>query len=350
MNNYCVIMAGGIGSRFWPWSRKENPKQFLDILGTGKSLIRQTFERFVEFIPAEHIYVVTNSDYKNLVLEHLPELNENQVLCEPVMRNTAPCIAYASYKIYKSNPEANIVVAPSDHLISNTIEFKNRITEGFEVISNGGLLTLGIAPSRPDTGYGYIEFDKNSSQGLIKRVSQFREKPNEEKAIGFIKQGNFVWNAGIFMWSAKTIIKEMESHLPQIANIFKDGIEYLNTPNEESFVNENFAKCENISIDYGIMERADNIKVMLCDFGWSDLGTWGSLYDNLPKDDNNNATLGDNFFLNETSNSLIKSDKHKKIVIHGLTDIIVVDSGDELLICNKHDEQKIKELVAKLNS
>ncbi|MGB0403171.1 MAG: mannose-1-phosphate guanylyltransferase [Salibacteraceae bacterium] len=342
-------MAGGIGSRFWPWSRKENPKQFLDILGTGKSLIRQTFERFEEFIPAENIYVVTNTDYKGLVFEHLPELKEGQVLCEPVMRNTAPCIAYASYKINKINPNANIVVAPSDHLISNTLEFKNRITEGFEVISKGDLLTLGIAPSRPDTGYGYIEYDKDVNANLVKTVSQFREKPDKQTAIEFIKKGNFVWNAGIFMWSAKSIIHEMETHLPQISQVFKDGLDSLNTSKEVDFINQNFPKCDNISIDYGIMESAENIKVMLCDFGWSDLGTWGSLYDNLSKDESNNATLGDNFFINETSNSLIKSDKNKKIVIHGLTDLIVVDSGDELLICNKNDEQKIKGLVSKLN-
>ena len=342
-------MAGGIGSRFWPWSREEQPKQFLDIMGTGKSLTRQTFERFNIFIPAENIYVVTNQKYKAMVNEHLPELHDAQILCEPVMRNTAPCIAYASYKINGINDQANIVVAPSDHLISDTEEFVARIEQGLQHVTSNRILTLGIKPSRPDTGYGYIEFNRENTESNIEQVTQFREKPSLEKAEEYLEQGNFVWNSGIFLWNVKTIINSFETHLTQIASIFKSGEEDLNTKNEAAYIESNFPKCENISIDYGVMERSDNIDVMLCDFGWSDLGTWGSLYNKLDKDNNGNASLGTNHFLRETHNSIIKSNPDKKIVIQGLDDLIVIDTEDTLLICNKNDEQKIKGLVKELS-
>tara|TARA_B100000508_G_scaffold141061_1_gene145754 strand:- start:5284 stop:6324 length:1041 start_codon:yes stop_codon:yes gene_type:complete len=342
-------MAGGIGSRFWPWSREENPKQFLDILGTGKSLIRQTFERFNDFIPTSNIFIVTNKNYKTLVNEHLPELDDSQILCEPVMRNTAPCIAYASYKILELNQNANIVVAPSDHLITDIKEFAERIEQGLKHVESGRILTLGIKPSRPDTGYGYIEYQGSDPSTIIKPVSQFREKPSIEKAEEYLAQGNFVWNSGIFLWSVKSIVNSFEMHLPDMASIFEEGKTYFNTKNENEFIENNFPNCENISIDYGVMERSDNIDVMLCDFGWSDLGTWGSLYDKLDKDDNGNATLGSNHFLSETNNSIIKSSPNKKIVVQGLGDLIVVDTENTLLICNKNDEQKIKALVKNLN-
>jgi mannose-1-phosphate guanylyltransferase len=342
-------MAGGIGSRFWPWSREEQPKQFLDIMGTGKSLIRQTFERFNIFIPAENIFVVTNVNYKAMVNEHLPELSDNQILCEPVMRNTAPCIAYASYKIKGINENANIVVAPSDHLIEDSSEFVARIEQGLKHVKSNRVLTLGIKPSRPDTGYGYIEFNQGVENENIKPVTQFREKPNVDKAKEYLEQGNFVWNSGIFLWNVNTILQSFENHLPQIATIFKEGEKNLNTNREVSFIESNFPKCENISIDYGVMERSDNIDVMLCDFGWSDLGTWGSLYDKLQKDEKGNATLGANHFLRETTNSIVKSNPDKKIVIQGLDELIVIDTEDTLLICNKNDEQKIKALVKELS-
>ena len=342
-------MAGGIGSRFWPWSREEEPKQFLDILGTGKSLIRQTFERFNVFIPSENIYVVTNKNYKTLVNEHLPELENSQILCEPIMRNTAPCIAYASYKILGLNENANIVVSPSDHVISNEHEFVARIKQGLEHVKSDRILTLGIKPSRPDTGYGYIEFGDKDSDNNIKPVNQFREKPSLEKAEEYLEQGNFVWNAGIFLWNVKSIIKSFETHLPDIASVFETGFEDLNSDKEEDFIEINFPKCENISIDYGVMERSSNIDVLLCDFGWSDLGTWGSLYEKLDKDSNGNAILGSNHFLRECKNSIVKSNPDKKIVIQGLDNLIVIDTENTLLICAKDDEQKIKTLVKEMS-
>lgn len=345
-NYYCVIMAGGIGSRFWPWSRKENPKQFLDILGTGESLIQQTFKRFEGIIPASNFYVVTNVDYKNTVLEQLPLLNENQVLCEPEMRNTAPCIAYASYKINKINPNAKIVVTPSDHLITDTMGFQNSITKGLEFVENKHILTLGIKPTRPDTGYGYIEYsNKQEESESIFGVSAFKEKPDEETAKSYLQTGNYLWNAGIFIWSTQLIVQEFENHLPAIANIFEKGLPHFNTTSETEYINSNFGKCENISIDYGIMERSENISTMPCEFGWSDLGTWGSLFENLQKDENNNASIGDNFFLNETTNSIVKTNKNKQVVIQGLDNLIVVDTDDVILICNKDHEQKIKPLL-----
>lgn len=340
-------MAGGIGSRFWPWSRQERPKQFLDILGSGKSLIRQTFERFESFIPASNIYIVTNASYKELVLEQLPELSEDQVLLEPIMRNTAPCIAYASYKIHKQDSNANIIVAPSDHLISNDIEFAKNVQMGLNHVENGGILTLGITPSRPDTGYGYIEYDR-SIDNDIKPVIQFREKPDAATAQSFLDQGNFVWNSGIFLWSSKTIISAFQDHLPEMANIFESGLSAFNTPQESQFINDNFPKCENVSIDYGVMEKAQDISVMPCDFGWSDLGTWGSLYEKLEKTPSDNAFIGNNHFVSDANGVLIKSSNDKRIVVQGVNDIIVVDSDETIMICHKDDEQKIKQLVAKL--
>ncbi|UTW63708.1 mannose-1-phosphate guanylyltransferase [bacterium SCSIO 12741] len=347
-NNYCIIMAGGIGSRFWPWSTETTPKQFLDILGTGKTLIRQTFERFVGLCPAENFYVVTNARYFDLVQEQIPELNPDQILCEPVRRNTAPCIAYASYKIKGINPAANIVVTPADHVILKEEEFQRVIRLGLDHASQSNdLITLGIEPTRPDTGYGYIEFQKSEGQE-IHSVEQFREKPDLENAKRFIEAGNFVWNSGVFIWNLQVILQAFENYIPDLHELFTGLESSLNTDNERTVISEQFANSPDISIDYGVMEKADQVKVIFGDFGWSDLGTWGSLFSILDKDEQNNASLGDQVHLSNSTGCIVKGSGKRLVVTEGIDDVIVVDTDDVLLICKKSDEQKIKQLVAKL--
>ncbi len=341
-------MAGGIGSRFWPMSRNTLPKQFLDIMGTGKTLIRQTYERFLKICPPENIYIVTNEQYQEHVYSQLPELNKNQVLAEPQRRNTAPCIAYAAFKIAQINPDANMVIAPSDHVINDEKNFQEAIRIGLEFTkTKAGLLTIGIQPSRPDTGYGYIQFKEKAAEQYfgISEVKTFTEKPNLEMARFFLKSGEFLWNSGIFLWNNKTILQAFEKNLPDMYNLFQEGISQYNTPGEAAFIRKAYEQCTNISIDYGVMEKAKNVYVLSAEFGWSDLGTWKSLYEQLPHDNNGNAIVGHNVMLDNTSNCVINMPKNKLAVIQGLDDFIIVDTDQVLLICPKEDEQQIRNLV-----
>ena len=348
-NNYVVIMAGGIGSRFWPFSRTNYPKQFHDVLGIGKTLIQQTFERFKNVCPPENVYVVTNKLYKDLVKEQLPQLKDDQILCEPVGRNTAPCVAYAAYKINKINSEANLIVAPADHIILKEEAFERNILSAVEAASSQDILiTLGIKPSRPDTGYGYIQFVDGKSTEL-KKVKTFTEKPILELAQKFLESGDFVWNAGIFVWSVKSIIKAFEKLLPDTAETFLDGHGSYYTDKEEAFVSKAYALCKNISIDYGIMEKSDNVYVMLADIGWSDLGTWKSLFDVSNKDANNNV-IDANILTYDTKDCIIKTPKDKLVVVQGLENYIVAEFNKVLLICKKDEEQRLREFVADTKS
>jgi len=349
-NNYCVIMAGGVGSRFWPMSRTEKPKQFIDVLGTGKSLLQQTFERFLPICPAENIYVVTNNIYIDLVLEQLPDIKKEHVLGEPLRKNTAPCIAYANHKIKLENPNANIIVAPADHLILKEKAFEERINEGIDFIKeNDVLLTLGIKPSRPDTGYGYIqinnEYKVKTKNEKLRKVKTFTEKPNLEMAEFFVESGEFFWNSGIFIWNIKSINEAFKKFLPDINNLFEKGTDLYNTDKENTFINDTYSKCVNISIDYGVMEKADNVYVLQSDFGWSDLGTWGALYEKKSKDENENALSSNNIMTYDTKNSIIELPKDKLAVIQGLDNYIVVEANNTLLICKKTEEQMIKQFV-----
>ena len=347
-NNFAIIMAGGIGSRFWPMSTTDHPKQFHDILGVGKSLIQLTFDRLNHFVKTENIYIVTNDLYKAQVLEQLPSISSDQVLLEPVMRNTAPAVAYASYKIHQKNPNARLVVAPSDHLITNEIEFVKNIETAFETADKEQtLITLGIKPSRPDTGYGYIQYfnNKTAEDTSIKKVKTFTEKPTLEIAKEFIESGDFLWNAGIFIWSSKAILASFEKYLPEMDEQFKGGNVYYNTPEEKTYINRIYPTCQKESIDYGIMEKAKNVYVMPVNFGWSDIGTWGSLYTHISADKNKNASVNDNTMFYDSSNNMVNIDKDKLAVIEGLDDYIVVDKNNTLLICKKESEQKIKQFV-----
>lgn len=348
-NNYCVIMAGGVGSRFWPLSRMNKPKQFLDILGTGRTLLQMTFDRFSKICPIENIFVVTNSIYKETIEEQLPDLTKDQILLEPARRNTAPCIAYANYKILQKNPNAKIVTAPSDHLILKENEFIKVITEGLDFVSEkDALLTLGIKPSRPETGYGYIQINgtKNiDGNKNIHKVKTFTEKPDKDLAKVFFESGEFFWNSGIFIWSLKSIMQSFKTHLPEIDALFNEGLKLYNTEKETEFISHTYYDCKNISIDYGIMEKADNVYVYCSDFGWADLGTWGSLHENISKDNQNNSIIGSNVFSYDLDNCIVNMPKDKLVVLQGLKDLIVVESDNILLICKKEDEQEIKQYV-----
>ena len=351
--NYCIIMAGGIGSRFWPLSKDNYPKQFLDILGTGKSFIQSTFERFLPIVPAENFLVVTNNAYKNLVLEHLPLLKPEQVLCEPMRRNTAPCIAYATYHIMAQCTEANIVVTPADHLVTNEIEFQNIISKGFHFVEQAehseSLLTIGINPSRPETGYGYIQVNKEqpTTTGQVVKVQSFTEKPNHEKAVQFLAEGNYFWNSGIFIWSLQGIKQALNTYLPEITNVFDQGKEAFGTHNEQAFINDNFGNCPNISIDYGVMEKSPNTFTIPADFGWSDIGTWGSLFTHASKDTNNNACNG-KIVTVDTADTIINIEDGTEAVVQGLKNYLVAYRDKSLLICKLDDEQQIKEWITKL--
>lgn len=344
-NNYCVIMSGGIGSRFWPASREAKPKQFLDFFGMGKSLLRLTFERFKTIIPTENILIVTNQNYKEMTMAEIPEIGEEQILLEPIRRNTAPCIAFATYHIKAKNPNANIVVAPSDHIILNDGEFTSMINNAFGFVeANNTLLTLGIRPSRPETGYGYIQMSDNGLSGVTK-VKVFTEKPNLELAKIFYESGEFLWNSGIFIWNVNTIMDALRKHLPEITNLFDKGADAFGTESENDFIDEVFVSCPNISIDYGIMEKADNVYVQAANFGWSDLGTWGSLYDISDKDEEANVANHSETLFYESKDNIVVLPKDKLGVIQGLDGYIVVESDNVLLICKKEEEQRIKEFV-----
>jgi mannose-1-phosphate guanylyltransferase len=343
-------MAGGIGSRFWPMSRNARPKQFLDILGTGKSLLQQTFERFEKICPKENIIIVTHADYTGLVKAQLPGISDEQILSEPLRRNTAPCIAYASYKIRLKDPEARIVVAPSDHIILKEDVFTEAILKCLDFTAqNDSLLTLGITPSRPDTGYGYIQFideKKGESKHAISRVKTFTEKPNLEMAKFFLQTGEFLWNAGIFIWNVNSILKALEEHLPEINAIFQEGLDKYNTSAETNFIRQAYEQCTNISIDFGVMEKARNVYVMSAEVGWSDLGTYGSLYEHIRHDTRENAVVGKNVMLYDSKNCIVNMPKDKLVVLQGLDDYIVVESDNILLVCRKSDEQQIRQFVS----
>ena len=344
-NYYAVIMAGGIGSRFWPMSTSNFPKQFHDMLGVGQSLIQRTFERINDLVPSENILIATNERYEGLVLEQLPKTTKNQLLLEPAMRNTAPCILYAALKIYNQNPDAVMLIAPSDHWIDDETEFTKNIKTSFNECSEKDILmTLGIQPDSPNTGYGYIQFEENFSE--IKKVKNFTEKPNLETAKKFIESGDYLWNAGIFVWSAKSIIKAFKEFLPEMVAVLDDGNNVYNSDFEDDFIKNNYTKCKNISIDFGIMETAKNVHVLPVDFGWNDLGTWGSLYNKLEKDTQENAVVGAKTIFKDANGNMIRTQSGKKVVIQGLKDFIIVEKEDVLLICPKKDEQDIKQIVA----
>ncbi|MCF6332195.1 MAG: mannose-1-phosphate guanylyltransferase [Draconibacterium sp.] len=348
-NNFCIIMAGGIGSRFWPLSRTAKPKQFLDIFGIGRTFIQQTYDRFSKLIPTENFLVVTSIKYKKLVLEQLSELAEDQVLLEPLRRNTAPCLAYAVYKIKTKNPNANLIVAPSDHVILKEEEFIRQIKNGLEFTKeNNALLTLGVKPNRPETGYGYIQVKKkvefNDLDNLYK-VKTFTEKPDEQMAQVFVQSGEFFWNSGIFIWSLPSIIKAFNTHLPNVSSLFEKGMNLYNTNDEVHFINKTYSECPGISIDYGIMEKAKNVFVLTADFGWSDMGTWGSLYENREKDTEGNVISGDNILTYNTKNCIVNISDRKVAVLQGLDGYIVAESNETLMICRKEDEQQIKQFV-----
>ncbi len=343
-NNYCIIMAGGVGSRFWPFSTNEKPKQFLDFFGTGRSLLRMTYERLDGIVPASNVFIVTNKIYKDTILEQLPELAENQVLLEPMRRNTAPCIAYAVYRIQKQNPKANIVVLPSDHLITNEKEFQRVITEGLRFVANNdALLTLGMKPTRPETGYGYIQFGNGGDE--LRKVKTFTEKPNLEMAKVFLSSGEFAWNSGMFLWRADVIINQFNQQLPEVADKFEQGIDAYATDNEQTFINRIYPECPNISIDYGIMEKAENVYVMLADFGWSDLGTWGSLHEITSKDSDNNAVAKCQTMFYNAQNNMVALPEGELVVIDGLDGYLVARDNGVLLICPKDQESKIRQYV-----
>ncbi|MDY0904204.1 mannose-1-phosphate guanylyltransferase [Pedobacter sp. CFBP9032] len=351
---YALIMAGGVGSRFWPVSRTEYPKQFIDFFGVGKTLIQSTYERFLKICPPENIFIVTNDIYSALIKEQLPDIGDNQILAEPLMRNTGPCIAYGSFKIAELNPNATIVVAPSDHTIADLDGFIDSIEQSLSAASkNDCLITLGIKPNRPDTGYGYIQHTDHvlNTDTDLHKVKTFTEKPNLELAKSFIQSGDFLWNAGIFIWSARAILSAFERHLPDMYEIFNIGRSELNKDGEKEFINNAYFQCTNISIDFGIMEKADNVYVLPSDFGWSDLGTWASIYEMADKDYVGNAVIpSEQVIMFDSSNCMVNVPKDKLVILNGLHDFIVVENNNMLMICPRNEEQRVKEFVAEVKS
>jgi len=377
-NNYCVIMAGGVGSRFWPFSTEKKPKQFLDFFGTGRSLLQMTVDRFRPIVPIENMVIVTNVAYKELILEQIPDMQESQILCEPARRNTAPCIAYATAWIkakVKNGDVAlngengvNIVVAASDHLILEEEKFRQTILKAFDFVGkNKAICTLGMTPTRPETGYGYIQFanelngdesgklkvernctDENGKQKDIFPVKQFREKPNLETAKQYLESGDFLWNSGIFIWSLETISEAIKEHMPELAEIFAKGEGIVGTEKEGEWIKENFPKCPSISVDYGIMEKAENVFVLPSSFGWSDLGTWGSLYELSEKDAQKNVSLHSKAYFHEAEGNIVVLEPGKTAIVQGVNDMIIVEEGGALLVCKKAEEQRIKEFVQEI--
>ena len=379
-NNYCVIMAGGVGSRFWPFSRTEKPKQFLDFFGTGKSLLQMTVDRFRPLIPIDHMFIVTNVTYKQLILEQIPDLKESQILCEPARRNTAPCIAYATAHIRalclrkagltaanqdwtRKEMKANIVVAASDHLILEEEKFRTTIEKAFDFVSeNNAICTLGMRPTRPETGYGYIQYINERSQSELNDgmsaakplydgiypVKTFTEKPNLEMAKVFLDSGDFLWNSGIFIWNLQTISEAFRYLLPEVADRFREGELLMGTEKEEDFIEQMFPKCPSISIDYGIMEKAENVYVIPSSFGWSDLGTWGSLYELSEKDEQGNVSLHSEARFYEAKGNIVVLEPGKKAIVQGVDDMIIAEEKGALLVCKKAEEQRIKQFVSEL--
>ena len=348
-HNYVAIMAGGIGIRFWPKSRQDFPKQFLDILNSGKTLIQWTYERFASFIPPENIYVVTSHEYEDIVREQLPELNVENILGEPSRKNTTPCIAYISFKLLQKDPEASLVIAPSDHLISDNTAFTKVCLEALSFVNkHNALITLGIKPNHPNTGYGYIQFEQHAVSDNVYKVKTFTEKPNLELAKTFLASGDFLWNAGIFVWQVKNVIRAFEKYLPEMYDVFISEKAAFNTRSEKKALEYIYPLCTNISIDFGIMEKANNVYVIPSSFGWSDLGTWNSAYDNMDKDYLGNASASGNVVVIDAKRCMVHSPEKKLLVLQGLDDYIVVDTDDVLLICKKDKEQEIKEYLAEV--
>ncbi|WP_345229898.1 mannose-1-phosphate guanylyltransferase [Olivibacter ginsenosidimutans] len=346
-NNYVLIMAGGVGSRFWPVSRSSFPKQFIDVLGTGKTLIQTTYERFTRIVSPDHIFIITNEAHVGLVHEQISELPKENIIGEPMMRNTAACIAYASNKINCINPEANLVVAPADHLILDVDKFVHDIKEALYHASNDWLITLGIRPSRPDTGYGYIQYVEKDT--ALKKVKIFTEKPNLELAKTFVQSGDFLWNAGIFIWSVKSILNAFEQYQAEMYELFNEGCDHYQGPKAAAFIANAYTRCASISIDYAIMEKADNVYVLPTDFGWSDLGTWASIYELGTKDEQKNVTHPTHrIVMRNSTNCIVNVPLNKLVVLSGLNDYIVVESNDTLLICPREDEQSVKEIVSEV--
>ncbi|MBE6346150.1 MAG: mannose-1-phosphate guanylyltransferase [Lentimicrobiaceae bacterium] len=348
-NNHLIIMAGGVGSRFWPMSTPEKPKQFIDVLGIGKSLIQLTVERFETIIPVENVWIVTSEKYKSIVREQLPSIPESQILLEPCMRNTAPCIEYVSRKIYAKYPEANLVFSPADHIVLDVNRFREVIKDSLEFTENrDAILTLGMMPTRPETGYGYIKScgcqqPTANSQQPIAKVEAFKEKPNLETAKSYIAEGGYYWNAGIFIWNAKMVVNTIATLVPELASVFDKIEPYFYSEKEQEIINQYFPTCPNISIDYAVMEKSKEVYVYPADFGWSDLGTWGSLYTHLEQDENNNASVGQNINLIDCKNCIVHTPSERKVVIQGLDNFIIAESDNTLLICKKDEEQHIKD-------
>lgn len=347
-NNYVAIMAGGIGSRFWPESRNKHPKQFLDILGTGKSLIQWTYERFKNICPKENIYIITNEYYISTLKEQIPELQDRNILSEPSRKNTAPCAAYIAHKLNALDPEANIIMSPADHLIFDERKFERDILNALNFVSkNEVLVTLGIKTTRPDTGYGYIQYNLAKKLDDFYKVKTFTEKPSHELAETFVKSGDFLWNAGIFVWNVKTILQELNLYLPEMNDVFSQ-VKTYNQVDEHKDIAKVYSQCTNISIDYGIMEKTKRVYVLPSFFGWCDLGTWNSAYDNSEKDYLGNAVYGKNVMIIDASQCMIKSPENKLMVLQGLENFIVIDTDDVLLICERNREQQIKDYVAEV--
>ncbi len=353
-NNFAVIMAGGVGSRFWPISKKDSPKQFLDVLGVGETLIQQTFNRLRKVCLEENIFVITNVNYKSLCFEQLPGLSKSNILCEPAIRNTAPCIAYACFKIKSINEDANIIIAASDHIITKEDAFLRVVDTCLNISANNDILiTLGITPSRPETGYGYIQFTSEQllNYKKIRKVKTFTEKPNQELALNFLDSGDFLWNSGMFIWNVKAITLAFRKHLRDIYDVFEEGTEFYNSSDEQDYIDRVFPGCKNVSIDYGIMEKSDNVYVYPASFGWSDLGTWGSLFAHLSHDSNNNVVQGKNVILYDASENIVRVSDDKLMVLQGLSGYIIVENQDgSMLICKKEEEQRIKDFVNDLKS
>ena len=349
-NNNLVIMAGGIGSRFWPMSTPELPKQFIDILGCGRTLLQLTIDRFEDVCPIENVWVVTSEKYADIVREQLPNLPKDNILLEPCRRNTAPCIAYVSWKIKARNPKANIVVTPSDHVVMNVKEFSRVIKSAMKFTeTSDAIVTLGMKPTRPETGYGYIQGDLSMAcptNNEIFRVDSFREKPDIETAERYIKKNHYFWNAGIFVWNVNTIVSALRVYQPAMAKIFESMMPYFYTDDEQRMINEYFPQCENISVDYAVMEKADEIYVFPASFGWSDLGTWGSLHENSQKDPYDNVCIGENIKLYESRNCVVHATEEKKVIVQGLDGYIVAEKNNTLLICRLSEEQRIKDFSA----
>jgi mannose-1-phosphate guanylyltransferase len=349
-NYYVAIMAGGIGSRFWPQSRTGYPKQFLDILNTGKSLIQWTYERFAQFVPKENIYVVTAAEYSQICIDQLPDIPVENIIAEPSRKNTAPCVAYISFKLLLQNPDACLIVAPSDHMIADTPTFINIAKKALDFVSNNAaFVTLGIEPNYPNTGYGYIQYDQSDVAGdSIYRVKTFTEKPNLEIAKKFLESGDFLWNGGIFIWKAKDVVDAFEKYDADTFELFDGEKHHLNTPNEKEAIERIYPLCKNVAVDVALMEKAENVFVIPSSFGWSDLGTWTSAYDNLEKDSSGNAVAGENVVIIDATKCMVSAPANKLVVLQGLDDFIVIDTPDALLICKKEKEQAIKEYVSEV--